>query len=85
LGDEELGLKLQVIVKDEGVVVVLSDSCHGGASIKELELEEFVEVVVLEAELITDESARGTAINKGGEYLGRVIELDIDDEQPCRS
>ncbi|KAG5334567.1 hypothetical protein C0989_003358 [Termitomyces sp. Mn162] len=84
LSDEKLGLKLQIIVEGEGVVIVLSDSCHGGASIEELELEGFVEVVVLEIKLTADEGARGAAVDKGGEDLGQAIESDIDDKQLCR-
>ncbi|KAG5348123.1 hypothetical protein C0989_011012, partial [Termitomyces sp. Mn162] len=80
LGDEEPGLKLQVVVEGEGVVMVLCDPCRGGASVKELELKGSVEVVVLEAELVTDKGARGATVDKGREYLGRVVELDIDDE-----
>ncbi|KAG5349749.1 hypothetical protein C0989_002057 [Termitomyces sp. Mn162] len=64
----------------EGVVMVLSDPCHGGASVKELELKGFVKVVALEDKLITDKGAGGATVDKGGEYLGRVIESDIDDE-----
>ncbi|KAG5349961.1 hypothetical protein C0989_001018 [Termitomyces sp. Mn162] len=70
LGDKEPGLKLQVIVEGEGVVMVLSDSGCGRAAIEELELKGFVEIVVLEVELTADKGARGTAVDKGGEYLG---------------
>ncbi|KAG5329762.1 hypothetical protein C0989_009299, partial [Termitomyces sp. Mn162] len=80
LGDEKLGLKLQVIVKGEGVVMVLSNPCCGRASIEELELKEFVEVVASEVKLTADEGTGGAAIDKGGEYLGQAIESDIDDK-----
>ncbi|KAG5349627.1 hypothetical protein C0989_002687 [Termitomyces sp. Mn162] len=62
-----------VIVEGEGVVMVLSDSCHGRASVKELELEGFVEVIVLEVKLTADEGARGAAVDKGREDLGQAI------------
>ncbi|KAG5351875.1 hypothetical protein C0989_004641 [Termitomyces sp. Mn162] len=83
LGDKKLGLKLQVIVKGEGVVMVLGDSCHGGATIRELELKKFVEVVASEVKLTADEGAGDTAVNKGGEDLGQAVESDIDDKQLC--
>ncbi|KAG5349801.1 hypothetical protein C0989_001824, partial [Termitomyces sp. Mn162] len=51
------------------------------ASIKELELEGFVEVVASEVKLTTDEGTEGATVDKGGEYLGQAIELDIDDKQ----
>ncbi|KAG5341030.1 hypothetical protein C0989_012025 [Termitomyces sp. Mn162] len=80
LGDKKLSLKLQIIVKGEGVIVVLSDPCHGGAFIKELELKELVEVIAPEVKLTADKGAGGTAVNKGREYLGQAVELDIDDK-----
>ncbi|KAG5335168.1 hypothetical protein C0989_002043, partial [Termitomyces sp. Mn162] len=64
--------------------MVLSDPCHSGALVKELELEGLVEVVAPEVKLTADEGARGTAVDKGGEDLGQAIESDIDDKQPCR-
>ncbi|KAG5349978.1 hypothetical protein C0989_000935 [Termitomyces sp. Mn162] len=84
LGDEKPGLKLQVIVEGESVVVVLSDLCCGGASIKELELEWFVEVMASEVKLTADEGTGGATVDKSREYLGQAIESDIDDEQLCR-
>ncbi|KAG5349281.1 hypothetical protein C0989_004852 [Termitomyces sp. Mn162] len=69
-----------VIVKGEGVVMVLGDSCHGRASIKELELKGFVKVIASEVKLTADKGAGGTTVNKGREYLGQAIESDIDDE-----
>ncbi|KAG5331579.1 hypothetical protein C0989_007938, partial [Termitomyces sp. Mn162] len=82
LSNKKPGLKLQVIVKGEGVVVVLSDPCCGGASIEELELEGFVEVMASEVELTADEGTGGTAVNKGKgrKYLGQAVRLDIDDK-----
>ncbi|KAG5726829.1 hypothetical protein E4T56_gene601 [Termitomyces sp. T112] len=80
LGDEKPGLKPQVIVKGEGVVMILSDSYHGEASIKELELEGFVKVIASEVKLTADEGARDATIDKGGEDLGQAVELNIDDK-----
>ncbi|KAG5320512.1 hypothetical protein C0989_000331, partial [Termitomyces sp. Mn162] len=80
LGNEESGLELQVVVEGEGVVVVLRDSCRGGAPIEELELEGFVEVVASEVELIADEDTGGAAVYEGGKLLERAAKSDIDDE-----
>ncbi|KAG5333493.1 hypothetical protein C0989_005666, partial [Termitomyces sp. Mn162] len=80
LGDKEPGLELQVIVKGESVVVVLSDPHRGRAPIEELELKGFVEVVASEVKLTADKGTRGATVNKGGEYLGQAIESDIDDK-----
>ncbi|KAG5322741.1 hypothetical protein C0989_012505, partial [Termitomyces sp. Mn162] len=68
----------------EGVVVVLRDSCCGGAPVKELELKGFVKVIALEVELIADKDTRGAAVYKGRKYLERAAKSDIDDEQSCR-
>ncbi|KAG5348892.1 hypothetical protein C0989_007403, partial [Termitomyces sp. Mn162] len=51
------------------------------ASIKELELKGFVEVIALEVELTADKGTGGTTVDKGGEYLGQAVESDIDDKQ----
>ncbi|KNZ81904.1 hypothetical protein J132_10183 [Termitomyces sp. J132] len=79
LSDEEPGLELQIIVEGESVVMVLSDP-YSGTFIKELELEGFVKVIALEVKLTADEGTRGAAVDEGGEYLGRAIKSDIDDE-----
>ncbi|KAG5346132.1 hypothetical protein C0989_000997, partial [Termitomyces sp. Mn162] len=68
----------------EGVVVVLRDSCRGGAPIKELELKGFVEVVALEVKLVADEDTGGAAVYEGGKYLEQAAKSDIDDKRPCR-
>ncbi|KAG5726599.1 hypothetical protein E4T56_gene5577 [Termitomyces sp. T112] len=81
LGNKKPGLKAQVIVEGEGVVMVLSDSYHGGASVKELELKEFVKVIALKVKLTADEGAIGTAVDKDGEDLGQAVKSDIDDKQ----
>ncbi|KAG5334851.1 hypothetical protein C0989_002788 [Termitomyces sp. Mn162] len=83
LGDKKLSLKLQVIVKSEGVVVVLSNSYCSGASIKELELEGLIKVIVLEVKLTDDEGAGGSAVDEDGEDLRQAIKLDVDDKQLC--
>ncbi|KAG5352035.1 hypothetical protein C0989_004130 [Termitomyces sp. Mn162] len=80
LGDKKPGLKLQVIVKGEGVVMVLSDPCCGRASIKELELKGFIKVIVSEVKLAANEGTRGAAVDKGREYLGQAVESEIDDK-----
>ncbi|KAG5338407.1 hypothetical protein C0989_007388 [Termitomyces sp. Mn162] len=76
-----LGLgNYMVIVKSEGSVMVLSDSYHGRAFIKELELKEFIKVIALEVELTADKGTGGTTVDKDGEYLKQAVELNIDDE-----
>ncbi|KAH0585907.1 hypothetical protein H2248_007196 [Termitomyces sp. 'cryptogamus'] len=78
---KEPGLEVQVIVESESVIMVLSDPCHGRASIKELELKGFVEIIASEVELTADKGTGGTTVDKGGEYLGQAVESDIDDKQ----
>ncbi|KAG5348656.1 hypothetical protein C0989_009153 [Termitomyces sp. Mn162] len=80
LGNEESGLELQVIIEGEGVVVVLRDSCRGGAAVEELELEGFVKVVASVVELVADEDTGGAAVYEGGKYFERAAKSDIDDE-----
>ncbi|KAG5329080.1 hypothetical protein C0989_010577 [Termitomyces sp. Mn162] len=70
--------------RGEGVVVVLRDSCRGGAPIEELELEGFVEVVASEVELVADEDTGGAAVYEGGKFLERAAKSDIDDERSRR-
>ncbi|KAG5334262.1 hypothetical protein C0989_003632 [Termitomyces sp. Mn162] len=65
----------------ESVVMVLSDPCSGRASVEELKLKEFVKIVASEVESTADEGTGGAAVNKGREYLGQAIKLDIDDKQ----